>query len=134
MAEEHRRERPFTIRDNEISGNRTAVRTRIGNVVKGAVGELFNDLVVDVERLFGIVVEEMDQGLEIAGRPGFGSSGSQSRSEKNGQNITHGTAHSGNHCAPPDKPNTGPLFCIVLEFATIPAPGIWRYFAFLLTA
>ena len=34
--------------------------------MKSAVGELFNNLIVDVERLFRVVVKEMGDGLEFS--------------------------------------------------------------------
>ena len=39
--------------------------TRVCNVVKGASCELFDELVMDVERLFRIVVEQMRCRLEV---------------------------------------------------------------------
>src|SRR5258708_33801033 len=34
--------------------------------MKGAVGELSNDLVLEIQWLFGVVVEEVDQRLEVS--------------------------------------------------------------------
>ena len=83
MTEQHRRKWTFSIGNDEIRPNRTAFWTRIANVVEGAVRELFDDVVVDVERLFGVVVEQVPyRGLEVTGRWAFICPAAMTRNEQ----------------------------------------------------
>src|SRR5260221_693951 len=65
VPEKHGCERSLTRWNDEIRCDRTALGTRVGNVMKGATVELFDDLVMDVEGLPRVVVEEMGSGQEI---------------------------------------------------------------------
>jgi hypothetical protein len=65
MSEKDCRERSFARWEDQIRCDRAALGTRAGNVMKSATSELFNDLVMDVERWLRGVVEEMGSGQNI---------------------------------------------------------------------
>ena len=82
VAEKHCRERPLARWDDEIRCDRTALGTRVGNVMKSATVELFNDLVMNVEGLLRVVVEKMVGSQDIRCR--FSRSLRRHNSEEDG--------------------------------------------------
>src|SRR5258708_26662202 len=65
VAEKDRGEWSFAFWYPEISIYRPTFWAGIADVMKGAVGELSNDLVLKIQWLFGVVIEEWRQGLEF---------------------------------------------------------------------
>src|ERR1700736_3089951 len=65
VAEKDRGKRSFAFWYHEISIYRPTFWAGISDVMKGAVGELCDDLVLEIQWLFGVVIEEMGQGLEV---------------------------------------------------------------------
>src|SRR5260370_5748235 len=66
VAEKDRGKRSFAFWYHEISIYRPTFWAGISDVMKGAVGELSDDLVLEIQWLFGVVVEEVDQRLEVS--------------------------------------------------------------------
>ena len=65
VAEKDRGEWSFAFWYHEISIYRPTFWAGISDVMKGAVGELCNELVLEIQWLFGVVIEEVCQGLEV---------------------------------------------------------------------
>src|SRR3982075_3237240 len=65
MAKKNRSEWALSFRNDQVRPDGAALGTRVGDVMKGAAFKLFEDLVVDVEWLFRVVVEEMGSNQEI---------------------------------------------------------------------
>ena len=65
MAKKNRSEWALSFRNDQVRPDGAALGTCIGNVMQGAAFKLFEDLLVDLERLFRVVLEEMGSSQEI---------------------------------------------------------------------
>jgi hypothetical protein len=70
MAEKNSRERPFALRNDQIRRDRSSLWAGVGNVVKSPSVELFDYLVMDIERRLGVIIEKVQCSLVIGRCPG----------------------------------------------------------------
>src|SRR5579871_672984 len=91
MAEQHSREWPFSLRYDEVRRYGTALGNGVSNIVERAVAEFLDHFVMDVERLFRVVVEDVGDRREIDCGLDFGLSVGQRTAQQQGKNATEAT-------------------------------------------
>ena len=86
MAEKNGWERSLTLWNDQISGDRPALRTSVGYIVKSSSIELFNYFVVEIERRLCVIIEKVQCALIVGCGRG---SVLDSRHKRFGHNFCH---------------------------------------------